>query len=249
MNLLPTIATALALLLGLLVTSARADVAMLSEGLAALRDPSFQVKEQGIAKIADSGQEQSRAILEALGEGRLHVRLRDQVVVTSVETDGVLSIAEAATGAPAGTVEKSELKKIAINNQMRLALREALARLSLRATDAAARKSAVESLYASLTPETLDLLREALSSEKDAGVRDALGTALALASLGTSDRDGRLAAIAVLRASMTRDGWAAASSRSAPSATSAGTTPGRARSAATSSRRRSRPRAGADDGR
>jgi len=187
------------LLAGLvLATSVAADEGALVAGVDGLKSSDFQTKSQALNQIADSGGERAQSILTALSDGRLYVRSADRAVVIDAGTESI----DALSGASLGALDKADLQKIVINNQMRGALRSALARLSLRASTPAARRAAVESLYAALTPETIDLLRDALGVETDGGVRSALQTALALRDIDSPDRKIRLAAIETLSRSM-----------------------------------------------
>ncbi|HYD49516.1 MAG TPA: urea ABC transporter permease subunit UrtB [Terriglobales bacterium] len=183
-------------MLCLVAGAAAADQAALIGGLEGLKSSSFPTKAEAVTRIADSASERAHAVLSALLEGRLYV-LQEAVVI---EANGI--VFDASSGAAVTSTDKSNLKKILINNQMRTLLRGALARLSLRAGDADSRRSAVESLYGSLTDETVVLLREALGRETDDGVRSSLQTAIALADLRSPEPALRSAAIAALASSM-----------------------------------------------
>lgn len=183
-------------------TPAHADDAALAAGLEDLKSSSFTTKGGAIPKIADSGSARAQPILEALRDARLFTRLSDGVFVITPDDRPESPVADALTGADLGTIDRAELKKIGINNQMRGTLQVALARLSLRAPEAAVRKAAAESLMSGLTDETLPLLRDALAQERDAKVKTAITTALALADLGSTEATARLAALDVLAGSV-----------------------------------------------
>ncbi len=174
---------------------------MLAEGLAGLKQASFTVKTAAVTQIADSGSIRAPDILRALLESRLYLRSSDGSVVIGADVPDGVSLSDAATGSDLGTVAKSDLKKIFINNQMRGALQGALARLRLNHADPDVRRQAVESLYGALTPATLDLLRQALPGETDPNVRECILTALSLADIDSPDRDRRLQAIRTLTGS------------------------------------------------
>jgi len=177
-------------------TPGRADEATLAEGLNTLKHSNFQIKAAAVRQIADSGEARARLILSALLDGRLHVRRSDDSVVWT-SPDGVF---DAASGEEV-EADSSDLKRIVINNQMRGDLRGTLARLSLSDLDPTTRKAAAEALFETLTPETLPLLREALGTEPDRRVREALATAVALADLQEADAARRQAAVDVLAGS------------------------------------------------
>lgn len=178
----------------------------LAAALAALDSQSFQTKTTAIGAIAESGDPRADTILKALLAGVLFVRPGDGAFVIESPSDaGASRFTGALDGADAGTIDRDDLKKIGINNQMRGAIDAALARLSLRAPDAATRKAAAEALYASPSDETLALLRQVLAAERDPAVRDAFETALALADLGSPDAAIRKAAVPILARSLNGD--------------------------------------------
>lgn len=182
------------------VAPCRADEASFAEAIESLKSSSFPTKTEAVAKIAESGASQACAVLSALVDGRLYVRSSDESVVIGLESGGTIVGNAASTGADLGTLDKGDLKKVLINNQMRVSLRAAVARLSLRAPEASARRKAVEALYGALTDETQALLRDAAGSESDAGVAAAIRVALALADLGSPEVERRRAAIETLAA-------------------------------------------------
>lgn len=182
----------------LAAAAARGDEAAFLAGLEDLKSGSFPVRAAAIEQIAASGAPRARVVLDALGDGSLQIRKSDSALLI-VAAGGAST---AASGDRIGAVPAADLKKIVVNNQMRLALRGAIARLSLQDPDPAVRVAAVASLYASVDAPTAVPLREALATEQDAAVRAALGTAVALADLQSGDRAQRLAAIETLAASL-----------------------------------------------
>ena len=196
--------TAVAVMLALWIVAApamgRAEEASFTSGLDGLKSRSFTAKTEATAQIAESGAPQARAVLAALLDGRLYIRRSDGDVVIVSEDDQRFT--DALTGSELPAIDRSDLKKIIINNQMRVSLRVAVSRLSLRAAEPADRKLAVESLFGSLTSETVGMLREALAVERDGDVRETIQTALALADLDSSDPQVRLVAVDTLKGSM-----------------------------------------------
>jgi urea transport system permease protein len=182
----------------LLSTDCRADDAAYTAGLDGLKSSDFQARTAAVGQIAGSGAPRARATLSALHDGKLFIRKSTGTLV--IVTDGTAS--DAPSGAALQGVEESDLKKIIINNQMRVTLRAAVARLSLQAPEVAVRRAAVESLLASLDDDTIVLLREQLPKESDASVRAMLETALALADLRSAEVAQRRAAIETLSNSM-----------------------------------------------
>jgi len=184
------------------VPVAQADDAALTSPIADLKSKSFRVKGAAVSKIASSGGQSARELLEALLSGRLFTqREEDRVVLSEKRAEG-FEIFDPITRTSLGTVEKSKLKKVIINNKMRRLLRSEIARLSLGAADPEDRLDAVKSLYASLSDDTLDLLQEALLEENDGQVQAAIRVALALGELDSTDRDQRLSAVQALSGSL-----------------------------------------------
>jgi urea transport system permease protein len=179
-----------------------ADEAQFVEALGNLKTSSFITKTEAAKEIAASDAEQAFVVLGALLEGRLYVRKAENDVVVAVGSGDEVEIASAAHGGTLGAVAKTDLKRIIINNQMRIMLRSDLARLSLRATDPAQRRKAIVSLFDSLNEQTVKLMRAAFVTEEDAAVKATLATALALADLDSLDTKTQIAAAQTLGSSM-----------------------------------------------
>ena len=185
------------------VGTATADSENLAQALEGLRSKSFSTKAAAVEQIAESGDPATRAVLSALLEGRIYKLKSDgSIVIVVKDSAGDLVMQEATTGTILGKTEKSSLKKVFINNKMRVALRVKLARLSLQASDPSARTNAVKALFGSLTSENIALLREAIADERHSDVLEALRIALALADLGAPEIERRIEAIDALADSM-----------------------------------------------
>jgi urea transport system permease protein len=199
MRVLCRIVASLYVLIGCASAAWAADGALFASGLEGLRSSNFQIRTEAVAQIAASGAAQARATLTALQDGKLYIRTSaNDIVLVSGTT-----LLDARSGAELGPVDQADLKRVVINNQMRGALRVALARLSLSDSDASARRRAVESLFGSLDDAaTVALLRDALDTEADASVRETLTTALALVDLESSEIERRRTAVGTLAESM-----------------------------------------------
>ncbi len=177
----------------------------LTAGLTELKSMNFKVKIAAIAHIAASADPRAEIVLHALQEGQLYSRRTDSTFVIGLPETGsaeTLVLTDALTGAELGTAPKAELKKVPINNAMRIAITGEVARLRLSNADPEMRKAAVASLLDDLTPATVTLLAQALTRETDADVKIALTEAIALADLSADDAARRLVAIEVVRTSM-----------------------------------------------
>jgi urea transport system permease protein len=87
------------------------------------------------------------------------------------------------------------LKEIEIGNEIRRIALPVLAQLQLGSPDAPVRLAAAEELSKSGLVDAAALLHRALTREKDAGVREALGLAVARADLAGADPAARIAAL------------------------------------------------------
>ncbi|MBK6658843.1 MAG: urea ABC transporter permease subunit UrtB [Proteobacteria bacterium] len=170
--------------------------------LAQLMGLDFKAKTAAITTIADSGSPRAAVILGALLDGRLLMRKSDRRMVITATTDAETAISDALDGSALGGEQLANLKKVVINNPLRLVLRGALARLSLANPDPAARRAAVEALAGDDTPATAAALEQALAKEQDAKVRRAMNVVLALANFGHADQAQRLAAVETVSGSM-----------------------------------------------
>ena len=194
------LAIGLALLLGLLGPALADDAAALP--LAALQGFDFKAKTAAITTITDSGSPRATLILNALLDGRLLARKSDQTMVIADGTGETVTIVDALSGAALGSEAQNNLKKVLINNQLRLVLRTALARLGLANPSRAARLAAIESLAADTSPAALAALGEALPNEQDASVARAIQVVMALTETGDADPAKRLAAVQTVSGSM-----------------------------------------------
>ena len=173
-----------------------------AESLDRLAQGGFPAKLAAVTAIEAAADPQAEAALAALLEGTLYVRKADGVVVIATETSDTITLVDAASGAALGSAEKAALKKIVINNALRIRLRAALARIALAAAEPARRRAAVESLFGRNDEQTVALLREAAARETDPAVQAAFDAAIALVELEAPDSATRLAAIETLSGNM-----------------------------------------------
>jgi urea transport system permease protein len=118
----------------------------------------------------------------------------------------------------AGTGKADELNKITTNNRLRKTLRGALASFDLGDPSPDVRGTAVKELLRSLDDDTIALLREQITKEKDEHVRADIEAGLALADLRSEDAKTRLAAVNALEGSLNSDAYNALASIATPSA-------------------------------
>ncbi len=192
-----------AVLLGLAVCFSPVQAADLPDALqSALEDLAGRDKVlrlEAVERIANSGTEESEALLQVILSGELyHWKPEDRFV--RGEKDGRKFILYALEdGAELATVGRREAKKVSINNTLRGAVKSALATLDLIAPDPAKRLAGVRAQFAALAVpvERIDAL---LESESDTAVRDSLVTlrAMTLVSDETASGEPLMTAIAAL---------------------------------------------------
>lgn len=179
----------------LLVVMGAAAAAGFDEGLTLIRENRFTSIEQGVERLTSSGDPRALAVLTALLEGRLYLRKGEERLVTGREVGDSFQISDPLSGEDLGRAEKSEFKRLAINNKLRTQIRRALAGLSLSHPDPATRLAAVNEMLDKMDAEALALLQERIKSESDPRVQDAMRVEIAVAQLSLGSTAERLAAI------------------------------------------------------
>ncbi len=172
-----------------------AAAAGFDEGLTLIRENRFTSIEQGVERLTSSGDPRALAVLTALLEGRLYLRKGEEHLVTGREVGDSFQISDPLSGEDLGRAEKSEFKRLAINNKLRTQIRRALAGLSLSHPDPATRLAAVNEMLDKMDAEALALLQERIKSESDPRVQDAMRVEIAVAQLSLGSTAERLAAI------------------------------------------------------
>jgi urea transport system permease protein len=196
---LQTLFVALFLSLTCLASQALADD--LKAMINALGDGSFSKLGKQVEAIAATGDPQAVAALQALGDGNLYVREADQQVFITKETDDGISLSDPISGAAAGVVDESELKKIKVNNSVRGKIRSALGTLTLMSPDKATRLAAAATILANPEGQSLEVIDKAIAAEQSKDVKLAFSKARAavvLMSDGTPED--KRAAIETIRA-------------------------------------------------
>lgn len=167
-----------------------------------LKENSFSKKAEAITQLQGLDDPRSLPILKALFQGNLYIRTLDERLVIAEPRGPGFALTDVVSGEQAVVVAKDELKKIVINNQLRRALRGAIARLSLSSKEAERRLTAVQEIIHDLDEQASELLRAALAKEEDTEVREALATGLALIELDSPNPAIRLVAIERLSGSL-----------------------------------------------
>ncbi|MFH1980752.1 MAG: urea ABC transporter permease subunit UrtB [Pseudomonadota bacterium] len=146
-------------------------------------EESFSQTAAGIERLAGSGDARAESILEALLSGDLLLSKQHQTLVYARPENDAFAIRSALTGEDLGVVGKRKLKKIAINNSMRAALKSALDRMRLTHPDPKVRVAAINKMLSTITLESKAAWAGLLAAETDPEVKEALTTAVAVAVL------------------------------------------------------------------
>ncbi len=191
-------AFAIAVLIGC-PAGALADADAVRAKVEALATADFAAKEAIVSELAAMGDAAAVPALRAFGDGDLQVRKPDGKVVIAVRDGNAFKALDPLSGEELGPVERSQLDKIRVNNNLRRAVRAAIGSLTLLSKDPKVRRTAAESVFKSRDPSALETLDEAIAAEADAGIRRVMEQARAAAILQTARPEAdKLAAIAVL---------------------------------------------------
>jgi urea transport system permease protein len=175
--------------------------------LAALPTADYAAKQDLIKQMVESHDPRVRAVLTALLDGHLYTRASDsRIFITQAEGEaGTLQITDPLTAERAGAVPSESLSKIGVNNQLRKALRVALAQFDLSGPDEGVRLNAVREMLRAVDAESIAVLRARLRQESSAAVKREIRFGLALADLDSAEADTRLAAVKTLSDSLNND--------------------------------------------
>ncbi|MBK8163288.1 MAG: urea ABC transporter permease subunit UrtB [Gammaproteobacteria bacterium] len=174
----------------------------LRDTVAGLTNPDFAAKQAVIEQLMQMPHRRSAAILTAMLNGDLNYRKDDGRVVIAQAGEADYRLTDPVTGEDLGSAEKSGLKKITVNNQLRGVLRNAIGQLNLSSGDPADRLAAVRETIKDMSPTSIELLRAALAREKDSRVLEQMQNALALVDMGSPDKSVRLGALERLGGSL-----------------------------------------------
>jgi urea transport system permease protein len=191
----------------LLFNNAIADNAQdYAAAIAQLPTASYAQKNDAVRKLAQLQQPGTKALLTAFLDGDLYVRSSDsKVFIIVAASNDHYKLTDAITQQVTDATSTDGFDKIGANNQLRKALRNAIAQFDLNSASAETRLAAVKEMLRSLEVDNIAALRERLAKETDTAVRDEIRTSLAFVELDSSDANQRLAAIKELKGSMNSD--------------------------------------------
>jgi urea transport system permease protein len=179
--------------------------------IAALPTADYPTKQSLIRQMLQLHDARVRAVFAALLEGHLYARGEDGHVFIAREAAegagaaGTVAVLDPVTGASVGELPLDALGRIGVNNQLRKALRVAMAQFDLTDPDADVRLRAVREILRAVDADSIALLRARLGTESSAAVKRDIRAGLALADLDSPAADLRLAAVKTLAASLNTD--------------------------------------------
>ena len=178
------------------------DTDAFKQALIALHTKSYKDKEKAIEALVKTKDTRVQSILEAMLSARLFYTKEDKTTVIGIKNKDGFAITDVLDQKDLGTVSKSELKKIKVNNKLRRILRASIAALSLSSPNATKRLSAVKQMYGKLNGAGIELLKNHLDSEKSDKVRAEIQTLLSIHELDADDKNIQLTAISTLSKSL-----------------------------------------------
>lgn len=190
-----SIMTLMLVFCSLVVNVSQADEASMDEILSLLSASSFNQKSEAISKLAQSGNEKTEVLLNAILQGSLYYIKKDKRIVFAEKEGSKLNLTDALSGEDLGLVSKRKAKKISINNKLRKQLKLAISNLKLYSDDAVERLTAVEALIGKADQKALEYLQKIKSSETDPSVISAIDVVQAFANLDAGSLEVKLAAI------------------------------------------------------
>ncbi|MGB1158208.1 MAG: urea ABC transporter permease subunit UrtB [Porticoccaceae bacterium] len=141
-----------------------------------------------IVEQLEVGGEAALPMLEAMLNGRLFVRKSDKlIVIGDRQEDGDYALVDALSAEPLAALPKKRLKKVKVNNRLRVQLRDIIARVTLSSVNADIRESAVRNMLNKLSERNILMLAQAKKVETDSRVMSLIELALAINVLKTSD--------------------------------------------------------------
>ena len=169
-----------------------------SQALELLQSKSYKKKEQAISDLVVTKDERVQSILEAMLKARLFYTKDNKTIVIGIKNDDGYALTSVLDQKDLGSVSKSKLKKIKVNNKLRGVLRASIAILNLADPDVGKRLSAVKQMFGKTNKAGIAGLQEHLKTEKNEKVRAEINTLISINDLKTGDKKTQLAAIEAL---------------------------------------------------
>jgi urea transport system permease protein len=196
----PLLHAIITLLLALLFSApAFAQSAATPAMVDALGQGGFSEREAAVNVLAATGDPRVVPILQALSDGTLYLRKSDNKVVLAGKAGGGFELKDPLAGTDLGAATSSDIDKIKVNNGLRGKIRTLVGQLTLLSPDRATRLSAAQSILKTADPNTLELLKKALTTEADPQIKSVMELAEAVIVLKTNaNSEDKRAAIALV---------------------------------------------------
>jgi len=162
---------------------AASDTPPLEEILPGLLTKSFKEKTQVAERIAESADPRSVKLLEAMLNGSLGYIKEQKTIVYMEKVTSGLSLTDALTEQPEGTLKKKAVKKVTTNNKLRKTLRGLIARAQLTNTDPVVRKQSVVRMLETADEVAIAALKSQLETEPKKDIRELIQVAISLNKL------------------------------------------------------------------
>ena len=179
------------------VASAQASETL--SGLTLLSEKSASKRAKGIEQLADSGHPSAATILNAMAEGDLYFRKRDNQLFIATGSGDAFVLTDPVSLDEVGTASGKELIKVRVNNKLRRLIRGFLGGLNLTHSDAKVRLEAASNLLKNPDPDQRTILMKALEKEGDDSVVRAMSLAIAAIDIRPDvPQEKRIAAVTTL---------------------------------------------------
>jgi urea transport system permease protein len=196
-----SVAAFLVVLLSLLLPvnhSYAEEVQSLDTVVQLLQSKKFNDISKAIELLSQDGGDQAQQLLLALQDRKLYKHKSLKVIVIAEKENREYRITNVETGEDLGSVKKSVLKKVRMNNRLRSEISSALAIMNLKHPDADVRLASVNEMLDRPDPDNAELLQSLLPEEKDERVAEVMSIVIALANLTSDDKEKRSAAVSAL---------------------------------------------------
>lgn len=157
-----------------------------------------------VSKIEQKGGEEVLPLLTSMLEGQLfYDKSNKAMLYRAVKTESRdYQVFDVLSGEERGVKPSKTIKKIKVNNRLRIQLRGAIARINLASTDVEKRLAAVSSMLGSVDKGTAKLLEALSYTETDDDIIDAINLNLALFKFENGDVSEKIQALALLQESV-----------------------------------------------
>ena len=157
-----------------------------------------------IVEQFEAGGDKAMPLLDAMLKGRLFVRKSDKLVVIGErQQDGDYALVDALNSESLASSSKKRLKKVKVNNRLRVQLREVMARITLSSDNPDIRNSAVKNMLNKMSDRNIAMLTKAKEVETDSKIMALIELALAINTLKAADvQADRLAALETMDGSL-----------------------------------------------